>query len=80
MNFGLGFQEFLTVSEISLSMCLPFYTTHLCEAAFSALMVKKSGYQWTLILQDQVFSQDLILHIKQNMSIHPISVKICFFL
>lgn len=45
MNFGLGFQEFLTASEMSLSTRLPFYSLCLCEAAFLVPTLIKSGYQ-----------------------------------
>lgn len=79
MSFGLGSQEFLTASEMSLSTRLPFYILRLWEAAFLAPMVIKSGYQWTLILWYQIFSHDLILYINKT-SIHPITVENFFSL
>lgn len=46
MEFYLGIrQNFLAISEMAVTILLPFYTMYLCKIAFSAVTIIKSKYE-----------------------------------
>lgn len=72
--------EFLTVSEIFLSICLLFWRMYCCEMTFLLLVITNLKYQSTqknvedglYVPQYQIFSQDLLLSIKISKYIVPV--------
>lgn len=89
MNPELGFRsKYPNIPEIALNIFLPrcqYVVTYLWETSFSALVIPKVKYLSTLkiskmfySLQDQLLSQNLILHAK--ITTHLCSMPICLHL